>query len=145
LQLLKVFNGELVAAEYSTSLESSAFIGFSTSSGKTLVHISKNSFIPAAGNIRWIYNKLNSPWEERIQTALDWVVDGGLINHLIYKSRVDLKKNLYSPDKSVSPPKMNLLPKISLDDLGGVYSVFAIVIATSFIAFLAEKLFSNSK
>jgi len=53
-------------------LETSTFIGFSTSSGKKLVHISKETFAPSAGNLRWLFNKLNTPWKSKIMTEVGW-------------------------------------------------------------------------
>jgi len=71
LQLIKVYNGELILADFQSLLDVTSFIGF-TSNGQPLIQVSKESVMPSAGPLRWNFNKLRSPWQFKITQALDW-------------------------------------------------------------------------
>jgi len=60
-----------VAAEYQSQMETSAYIGFSTSNGQKLVHLTK-PFLPDLGQMHWLFAKIGSPWKNDIVMSLAW-------------------------------------------------------------------------
>jgi len=65
--------------------------------------------------------------------------DCGLIKHLEYKARLELKERYSTPSKKVSIAQDKKLRDLSLADLMGVFSVFCLCLLVSTASFIIEN------